>query len=124
MFLRYLSVAALGYAVDMGIFLVILYLGLAAPVIATVVAKIIAGLFGFLTQRKFTFGVDKEGRFGRQASSYFSLLTINVFAASGILAFFLLFISHPAIAKFLADVVCLIFSYYLSKHFIFTVRTN
>jgi hypothetical protein len=46
-------------------------------------------------------------------------LALNVPVASVILAALLIWVSDEVVVKFLADVVCVILMYALSKHFVF-----
>jgi putative flippase GtrA len=123
-FLRYLAIQVLAYGIDMGSFLFALYFGLAGPIIANVVAKLAAGGFAFAAHRRFTFGVGGSGFLKRQAVRYFLLLAANVPIASGLLALTLLWLPAPVVAKFLSDVVGVVFTYILSKHFIFNAHTS
>lgn len=118
-FLRYIAIQLLAYGIDMGMFLVMLFIGAVGPVGANVVAKLSAGLFAFVSHRHFTFRVAEGFAVRGQAVRYFVLLVLNVPVASGILALFLLWIPEPFAAKFIADVICVGLTYLLSKHFIF-----
>lgn len=121
-FVRYIAIQLLAYGLDMGSFLVVLYFGLAGPIIANVIAKLIAGCFAFIAHRHFTFSVAKAGIIKRQATLYFLLLAVNVPVASGLLALFLIWIPVPAFAKVVSDIVSLSFTYLLSKYFIFNAH--
>lgn len=121
-FLRYLVIQVLAYGIDMGAFLFVLFVGWADPIVANVISKLAAGTFAFVAHRSFTFGVAGAGFAGRQAVRYFLVLAVNVPIASAILGLVLLWIPHPAIAKFLSDVVCVALSYVLSKRFIFNTQ--
>jgi len=123
-FLRYLAIQVLAYGIDMGSFLFALHFGLAGPIVANVVAKLAAGGFAFAAHRHFTFGVGGSGFIKRQGVRYFLLLAANVPIASGLLALTLLWIPVPVVAKFLSDVVGVVFTYVLSKHFIFNAQTS
>lgn len=123
-FLRYLAIQVLAYGIDMGSFLFALHFGLAGPIVANVVAKLAAGGFAFAAHRHFTFDVGGSGFIKRQAVRYFLLLAANVPIASGLLALTLLWIPVPVVAKLLSDVVGVVFTYVLSKHFIFNAHTS
>jgi putative flippase GtrA len=122
--LRYLAIQVIAYGIDMGSFLFTLHLGLGGPIAANIIAKLAAGGFAFAAHRSFTFGVAGNDLIGRQAVRYFLLLAVNVPVASAILAVMLQWISTEAIAKFLSDVVCVAFSYGLSKYFIFNAHAS
>lgn len=118
-FARYVAIQLLAYGIDMGLFLIVLYSGLSGPIVANVLAKIVAGIFAFVAHRSFTFRVSGNPAIRQQAIRYFVLLAVNIPVASAILALLFIWISEPVIAKFIADVVCVALTYSLSKHFIF-----
>lgn len=123
-FLRYLAIQVLAYGIDMGVFLFVLHFGLLGPIFANIVAKLLAGCFAFAAHRSFTFGVNDGSLIGRQSVRYFLLLAINIPIASAILALVLQWVPAPAVAKFLSDVVCVVISYALSKHFVFNTNVK
>ena len=119
-FVRYVAIQLLAYGIDMGMFLVILQTGLAEPIWANVLAKFAAGVFAFIVHRSFTFRVAKSGAIKHQAIRYFVLLALNIPVASAILALLLVWIAAPVPAKFIADIICVTFTYAVSKRFVFT----
>jgi len=118
-FVRYLTIQVLAYLLDMGLFGAALYLGLWGPIPSNVLGKIVAGIFAFLAHQRFTFRISKSKRDGKQAVRYFLLLGLNVPLSSLVLSLLLLIIDLPVAAKFLSDVVCVIFNFILSKKWIF-----
>ncbi len=118
-FVRYVVIQLLAYAIDMGGFLLMLHAGLLAPVAANAVGKIAAGLFAFVAHRHFTFRAGAGADRMRQAVRYFALLALNVPLSSGVLAAVLIWIHQPAAAKVVADALCVLITYWLSKTFIF-----
>lgn len=123
-FVRYITIQVLAYGIDLGAFLIVLNIVVVAPVLANVIAKVAAGLFAFVAHRHFTFRATDGVSARVQAVSYFVLLTLNIPVASALLALLLMFITEPIVAKFISDVICVGLTYFLSKYFIFTVRTN
>ena len=117
-FIRYGAIQVLAYALDMGTFLLFLALFTDQPVLANVLGKGVAGVFAFFLHRHFTF-VASAGSGKSQAIRYFSLLAINIPLASGLLGLGLLFVDHPTAVKFLSDVACVFFTYWISKLFVF-----
>ncbi|WP_153099677.1 GtrA family protein [Paraburkholderia hayleyella] len=118
-FTRYLMVGGITYALDMGGFLLFFnYFGV-GPLIANAIAKVLAGLFAFFAHRYFTFGVAKGGGTARQAIRYFSLLALNIPFSALILSIMLWLIPIAVVAKFTADIICVFYTYWLSKHFVF-----
>lgn len=117
-FVRYIIIQVAAYAIDMGVFLLVMELFVYGPILSNVVAKIAAGIFAFILHRKFTFEVsDEEPR--AQAIKYSVLLGLNIPIASAALALLLLATSNAIAAKFIADVACVLLTYLLSKHLIF-----
>jgi putative flippase GtrA len=121
-FVRYVAIQLLAYGIDMGLFLIVLYLELSGPIMANVLAKIVAGIFAFVAHRSFTFRVSENPAIRQQAIRYFVLLAVNIPVASAILALLLVWIAEPFAAKFVADIACIALTYGLSKHYIFTGR--
>lgn len=119
-FMRYVAIQLIAYGIDMGLFLIVLKLGLSGPILANVLAKLAAGIFAFIVHRNFTFRVADNSTIKHQAVRYFLLLALNVPVASAILAALLVWITQPVAAKFIADIICVFLTYALSKYFIFT----
>ena len=123
-FVRYVAIQLLAYGVDMGLFLLVLHFGFLGPVAANVIAKLAAGFFAFAAHRHFTFAVAGDGLIKRQGIRYLLLLAANVPVASALLAVILIWIPVPAIAKFLSDIIGVLLTYFLSKHFIFNTNAG
>ena len=123
-FFRYLLIQLLAYCIDMGAFLFLLHFDFAGPILANIASKIAAGCFAFVAHRAYTFNMLKSPFVGWQAARYFIVLAANVPVASAILVFILIFEPSPVIAKFLADVVSVGISYFVSKKFIFITKSD
>jgi putative flippase GtrA len=119
-FLRYLVVQLMAYVVDMGSFMLLLNLIIIDPITANILSKILAGIFAFILQRKFTFRVEADGLLQKQAMRYFVILFINIPIASSILFLMLLWTPDAVRAKLFSDIACVGISYLLSKYFIFS----
>lgn len=119
-FVRYVAIQLLAYGIDMGLFLIVLHSGIFGPILANVLAKIAAGIFAFIAHRSYTFRVGDNTAIREQAIRYFMLLALNIPVASAILSLLLVWIAKPVAAKLVADVVCVVVTYGLSKHCIFT----
>lgn len=119
-FIRYVTIQLLAYVLDMGGFLLILKMDIFGPVIANIIGKSAAGIFAFIAHRNFTFRSNEPADKKRQAIRYFVILALNIPFSTGILSLFLIWIKEPEIAKFLADGICVLLSYLISKKFIFT----
>jgi len=119
-FIRYVIIQSIGYVLDMGGFLLILKMEFFGPVIANSIGKLGAGVFAFIAHRNFTFRSNEPSDQKRQAIRYFVLLVMFIPFSSVILSIFLLWVKEPGLAKFLADCICVVLSYSISKKFIFT----
>ena len=104
----------------MGGFLLVLKMDIFGPVIANIIGKSAAGTFAFIAHRNFTFRSNERADKKRQAIRYFLILALNIPFSTAILSLFLIWIKEPEIAKFLADGICVVLSYLISKKFIFT----
>jgi putative flippase GtrA len=139
-FIRYLAVQVFAYGLDMGGFLLMTYFLETDVIIANVFGKIVAGVFAFFVHRNFTFGVADETNRGHQAARYFMLLVLNlplssaalslmllalnVSLLSAALSLVLLIVPLPVLAKFIADVICIFVTFWLSKKYVFTAPCN
>lgn len=123
-FSRYVGVQVVAYAIDLGTFVAASsWLGI-DPLSSNVAAKICAGIVAFLAHRSFTFRVAGRGGGRRQLVRYAALLALNVPIASAILALLMPWITPPALAKVVADVICVAITFWLSRHAVFTVPSN
>lgn len=118
-FVRYIAIQVLAYGIDMGVFLVSIYLGSLGPIISNTFGKIAAGIFAFLAHRKFTFRLDRKKYNSKQIYRYFLLLGLNVPISAIVLSVVLLAINNPVVAKFLSDVLIVLFTFWLSKVWVF-----
>ncbi len=118
-FVRYVAIQVLAYVIDMGVFLVILRSEVFMPLVANILGKVAAGVFAFVAHRVFTFRVAEKASKKHQAIRYFALLGLNIPLSSAVLYLMLVYIANPVVAKFISDVVCLVLTYSLSKHFVF-----
>jgi putative flippase GtrA len=118
-FFKYIFVQIAAYILDIGIFLIILNFDAFGPVGANIFSKICAGCFAFFVQRRFTFNIEKPDLVSKQAIRYFLVLLINIPIASIILAFIYFWLPFSTFAKIISDVICVGFSYLLSKKFIY-----
>ncbi len=122
MFVRYVAIQLIAYAIDMGVFLTLLDCGLLKAVAANVLGKIVAGVFAFFVHQRFTFQVVEDSRNKSQLFRYFALLALNVPASSAILDIALRYITWPIAAKFFSDVACVLISFFVSRLWVFPGR--
>lgn len=119
-FVRYVLVQLVAYVIDMGGFLLILKLGIAGWLVANIVSKSMAGLFAFFAHRHFTFSGAKVANSRTQAIKYFILLGLNLPLSTAVLALVLKVLPQPVAAKFIADAVCILVTFWLSKTLVFS----
>lgn len=118
-FARYLLVQVLAYGLDMGGFILLFAHFDIEPLLANVVSKILAGLFAFVAHRSFTFGVAEPDIKVQQGMRYFALLAMNVPLSALVLGVILWGIPMAVVAKLIADMICVVLTYWLSKRFVF-----
>lgn len=118
-FVRYIAIQVFAYAIDMGIFLALIYLGFLGPIMSNIFGKIAAGAFAFLAHRRFTFRLDKKKHNGKQKYRYFLLLGLNIPISTAVLGIALFIIDYPVVAKLLSDVIIVLFTFWLSKTWVF-----
>lgn len=123
-FIRYIAIGAATYGLDIGLFLLLIKINIISPIVANIVSKLAAGIFGFIAHRSFTFRIKTEQHKIQHALRYFSLLAINIPLFSAIFAATLIWITDPKTAKVASDIICVILSYLQSRYFVFTKKVN
>lgn len=118
-FFRYIAIQLMAYAIDMSLFMMVILIQLCGPVEANIVAKLSAGLFAFFLHRHYTFQAAEDASATGQAIRYFIFLILNVPFASGVFVLFLPWMPSPFVAKLIADLICVGFTYSLCKYLIF-----
>lgn len=118
-FIRYILVQVIAYSIDMVGFLLLSSYFEMNPLIANTISKIFAGLFAFFSHSKFTFDTGNTESKKQQFFRYFSLLALNVPISALILSVVLWFVPITVLAKFIADVIGIFFTYWLSKRYVF-----
>lgn len=121
---RYGLVGALAYATEMGVFLLIITFFADFPVLANIIGKIVAALLALPAHQRFTFEVAKNDRNRTQTIKYFTLLAVNLPISSIILSISLLIIPFVTLAKFIADIICIAITYWISSRYVFTHSNN
>lgn len=118
-FLRYLMVQLVGYGLDMGTFILLMSYFSMGPISANIGGRLLSGIFAFFVHRKFTFGGSVSGGQFQQAVRYFLLMVVNLPISAAILSATLWVIHIPTAAKFAADVMGVLLTYWLTKRFVF-----
>lgn len=118
-FVRYLMVQLVGYGLDMGSFILLITYFAIDPIPANIVGRLISGVFAFFIHRRFTFSEAGSGPKVQQAARYFTLMVVNLPISSLILSATLWMIPMATLAKFVADVMGIFLTYWLTKRFVF-----
>lgn len=118
-FVRYLMVQLVGYGLDMGSFVLLITYFAIDPIPANIVGRLISGVFAFFIHRRFTFSEAESGPKVQQAARYFTLMVVNLPISSLILSATLWMIPMATLAKFVADVMGIFLTYWLTKRFVF-----
>jgi putative flippase GtrA len=118
-FVRYILVQVLAYGLDMGGFILLFAHFDIEPLLANMVSKILAGVFAFVAHRHFTFGVAETGTKVQQGVRYFALLALNIPLSVLVLGIMLWVIPMAVMAKFVADMIYVVLTYWLSKRLVF-----
>jgi putative flippase GtrA len=116
---RYLAVQVVAYAIDVGGFLLVLWLFEGFPVLANCAGKIAAGCFAFFAHRMFTFSGARSGDAKAQALKYALLLLANIPVSSAALALLLLVCPVEIVAKVIADTLAVLLTFAISHRFVF-----
>ena len=118
-FVRYLLVQVLAYGFDMGGFILLFVHFDIEPLLANMASKILAGVFAFVAHRRFTFGVAETDAKVQQGVRYFALLALNIPLSALVLGAMLWVIPMAIAAKFIADMIYVVLTYWLSKRLVF-----
>ena len=115
---RYVIVAVAAYLVDFGGFFVLLHAGV--PLVwANVTVKILAAIFGFFAHRKFSYRIQGYAGAWPHAVKYFGLALAYTPASTLVLVVLTQFIPNLAAAKFSADVILFLVTYFVTSKFVF-----
>ena len=114
---KYFFVQVFAYGLDLGGFL--LFSTMLHPIGANVIGKILAGTFAFVAHRHVTFDQAASTNLWRQLCGYGFLMAFNIPLSSSILAGLLHVVRWPVAAKVIADAVCIVFTFYVSKRIVF-----
>jgi putative flippase GtrA len=115
---RYLIIAVAAYVIDMGGFIVLLFLNV-PPILANILVKIGAAIFGFYGHRYFTYQIKHSNNILAHAIKYFGLVLVYTPVSSVCLAIMIKIIADPVVAKFICDVVLFVVVYWVTSKFTF-----
>jgi len=118
-FVRYILVAGVAYGIDFGGYIFLLHLGY-KPVIANMMIKVVAAIFGFFSHRYFTYSIKERNEIGKHAVRYFGLALFYTPVSSVMLFGIMKLLPNPVYAKFISDVLLFLFMYLITSKFTFT----
>ena len=118
-FFRYIMIQLFAYVIDMGSFLLMLGFLALNPIAANIIGKLAGGVFAFIAHRNITFKSNHKKDKATQARRFFMLSMFNIPLSSMLLLVLLKCIPYAALAKFMADVSCVFFNYWMNKTFVF-----
>ena len=118
-FVRYVLVAGVAYGIDFGGYILLLNIGY-KPVIANMMIKVVAAIFGFFTHRYFTYSIRERNEIGKHAVRYFGLALFYTPVSSVVLFGIMKLLPNPVYAKFISDVLLFLFMYLITSKFTFT----
>ena len=118
-FVRYVLVAGVAYGIDFGGYILLLSFGY-KPVIANMMIKVVAAIFGFFTHRYFTYSIRERNEIGKHAVRYFGLALFYTPVSSVVLFGIMKLLPNPVYAKFISDVLLFLFMYLITSKFTFT----
>lgn len=117
--IRYILVAGVAYGIDFGGFMLLIGFGY-SPVLANILVKVVAAIFGFYAHRYFTYSIsDREG-ISTHAVRYFGLALFYTPVSSVFLYFVMMLVPNPAYAKLMTDVLLFILMFWVTSKFAFT----
>jgi len=118
-FFRYIIIQLLAYVIDMGSFLILLHGMFLHPIAANIIGKLAASIFAFTAHRNITFKSNHKKDKKTQALRYLMLCMLNIPLSSTVLFVLLKCVPYTVLAKFMADVSCVFFNYWMNKTVVF-----
>lgn len=121
-FFRYVVIAGIVYAIDMGGFYLLVSMRL-DPVVANICVKIIAATSGFFMHRRFTYRIRSSDDALLHAKKYFGLALLYIPISSTVIYLLLIIIPYPVFAKAISDVLLFIFSFWVTSKIAFSTKS-
>jgi putative flippase GtrA len=121
-FFRYIMIQLFAYVIDMGSFLLMLSFLALNPIVANIIGKLAGGIFAFIAHRNITFKSNHKKDKAAQARRFFMLSMLNIPLSSMLLLVLLKCVPYAVLAKFMADVSCVFFNYWVNKTFVFVAQ--
>lgn len=120
--IKYIGVQVVCYVIDFGGFYYFYAVLGANAILANVFGKLLAGAFGFLAHKHYTFERGASGRLLREAIAYFATLAFNIPLSSAILNQ-LLSLAPPMMGKIISDTICIALTFIVTRTLVFRHRT-
>lgn len=116
---KYVGVQLVNYALDLGLFALLLYV-LELPIwLAAFLSRTLSGIFTFFCHKYFTFTHGRSSQqLKREAMIYFAILFAYAPVAAWLVQFFNSWLT-PIPAKIAADIVSVIITFNLTRYFVF-----
>lgn len=116
-FVRYAVVQVAAYALDYGVFYLLLVGVEIGPYVANILGKLVAASFAFFAHRELTFGRTRDQTVLRMMK-YAVVVALNIPLSSLCLMLFLVWI--PAeLAKLLSDICCVPITFLLARSLVY-----
>ncbi len=117
---RYILVGAIVYACDMAVFWGIITLVPNGYLPANVAAKMVGAAVGFVLHKYVTFSWQQKSSTPDQMKAYILLFLFNITLSSVLLWLLVAQMYTPEIiAKFGTDIVVIVTSFFVSRHFVY-----
>lgn len=115
---RYLAIAFFAYAIDMGGYIIMVYLGI-KPIFANACIKIVAAIFGFFMHRNFTYQIKNKKKIRLQAIKYFGMALLYSPLSTAVLFVCLRLFDEPVFSKFFSDIILILITYLVTTRYTF-----
>jgi putative flippase GtrA len=115
---RYIAIAFIAYTIDIGGYVLMLYLGI-KPILANACIKIVAAFFGFFMHRKFTYQIKGKKKIRTHAMRYFGMALLYTPLSSFVLFVCLQLFHDPVFSKFFSDVILIFITYLITTTYTF-----
>jgi putative flippase GtrA len=118
--IRYVMVGAVVYACDMAVFWAIITLVPQGYLPANVAAKMVGATVGFVLHKYVTFSWQQKSETTEQVKAYILLFIFNI-TLSTVLLWLLVsqFHAPEILAKICTDIVVIVTSFFVSRHFVY-----
>lgn len=120
-FFRYILVQVSAYVIDMGLFMVVVFLLPERLAIANFCGKVFAGVYAFIFHKYFTFKSVVGGGGKAEALRFILLNVFTFFMSTFFLLLFTPYIMDTFFSKLLADAICIGLTFLLANKLVYNV---